>query len=188
MENLGEILREARHQKRVSIQDASRATKIKPEILEQLEAGEYDQLASPTYTKGFLKLYAGYLGLDSAAVVDAYVRSQGGLRRQGLQLETEVSARQRQPAELELNLRSVVLVVAALTAVAGVIYLGHKLVNRPTAARSATPAAAVSEPVKPAAPVVAAGQAATLPVVDFEAYYQPKSRSELELLDASATR
>ena len=58
MESIGDTLREARHNKRSSLEDASRATKIKMEILEQLEADEFDRLAAPTYTKGFLKLYA----------------------------------------------------------------------------------------------------------------------------------
>ena len=83
MESIGEILREARHHKRVSLEDASRATRIEMDILEQLEADEFNKLAAPAYTKGFLKLYSEYLGLDSQAMVDAYLRSQGGLRRAG---------------------------------------------------------------------------------------------------------
>src|SRR6266404_7902177 len=67
MESIGEILREARHNKRASLEDASRATRIKMDILEQLEADEFDKLAAPAYTKGFLKLYSEYLGLDSQA-------------------------------------------------------------------------------------------------------------------------
>ncbi len=115
MESIGEILREARHHKRASLEDASRATRIKMEILEQLEADEFDRLAAPAYTKGFLKLYSEYLGLDSQAMVDAYLRSQGGLRRQGLHVETEKTVRARKPPELKLPLRSVGMVVAGLT-------------------------------------------------------------------------
>ncbi len=78
MESIGENLREARHNKKVSLEDASRATRIKIDILEQLESDEFDRLAAPTYTKGFLRLYAEYLGLDSQSSVDAYLKSQGG--------------------------------------------------------------------------------------------------------------
>jgi len=163
MEAIGDMLREARHNKRASIEDASRATKIKPDILEQLEAGEFDKLASPTYTKGFLKIYAEYLGLDSAAVVESYLKSQGGLRRQGLQLETEATARQRSPRELQLRLGSVVLVVAGLTVVGAALYAGHSWWTK-RAARRATPAPPTA--VAPARPV-------TLPDAGFEAYYRP---------------
>ena len=72
MESIGENLREARHNRKVSLEDASRATRIKIEILEQLESDEFDRLPAPAYTKGFLKLYAEYLGLDSQSIVDAH--------------------------------------------------------------------------------------------------------------------
>ena len=112
MESIGETLREARRQKRASLEDASRATRIKIDILEQLEADEFDRLAAPTYTKGFLKLYAEYLGLDSQSVVDAYLRSQGGLRRQGLHIETEKTIRARNRALLAVLVALVALFYA----------------------------------------------------------------------------
>jgi cytoskeletal protein RodZ len=187
MEAIGDILREARHNKRASIEDASRATKIKPDILEQLEAGEFNKLASPTYTKGFLKLYAEYLGLDSASVVEAYLKSQGGLRRQGLQLETEATARQRPSRELQLNIGSVVMVVAGLTAAVAIIYAGHSWWTR-RAARPAAPApTAAVVPTKPAAPVAVAGKPATLPKAGFEAYYRPKKAVSSELLETPSS-
>ncbi len=83
MDSIGDTLREARHNKRASLEDASRATKIKMEILEQLEADEFDRMVAPAYTKGFLKLYAEYLGLDSHSVAEAYLRSQGGAAAAG---------------------------------------------------------------------------------------------------------
>jgi cytoskeletal protein RodZ len=171
MESIGEKLREARHNKRASLEDAARTTKIKLEILEKLEADEFNQLAAPMYTKGFLKLYAEYLGLDSAAVVDAYLKSQGGLRRQGLHVETEASIRARTPRELQLPLASVARVVAALTVVVVVVLTGHYLVTR----RSQKAAPPMSQTKPPA----------VLPAADFEAYYQPKKNPSAELLDPS---
>ena len=115
MESIGQTLREARHTKMASLEDASRATKIKVDILEKLESDEFDQLAAPMYTKGFLRMYAVYLGLDGQTVVDSYLHSQGGLRRQGLQVETEATIRARKPPELHLAISGVIRVVAAVT-------------------------------------------------------------------------
>lgn len=129
MESIGENLREARHNKKLSLEDASRATRIKIEILEQLESDEFDRLAAPTYTKGFLRLYAEYLGLDSQSIVDAYLRSQGGLRRQGLHMETEKTIRASKPRELQLPLRSVGLVVFALTLAVLVVVVGRSVLS-----------------------------------------------------------
>lgn len=172
MESIGEILREARHHKRASLEDASRATRIKMEILEQLEADEFDRLAAPAYTKGFLKLYSEYLGLDSQAMVEAYLRSQGGLRRQGLHVETERTVRARKPPELKLPLRSVGIAVVGLTVAVFAIVLIKSHSHR--------------APV-PVEPVVAAA-APSMPKADFDAYYQPKPAPAPELVEPAATK
>jgi cytoskeleton protein RodZ len=173
MESIGEILREARHHKGASVEDASRATRIKMDILEQLEADEFDRLAAPAYTKGFLKLYAEYLGLDSQTMVDAYLRSQGGLRRQGLHVETEKTVRARKPPELKLPLRSVGMVVAGLTIVVFVIVFAKSRISHPAPA--------------PVEPVVAAA-APSVPKADFDAWYQPKPAPAPELVEPAATK
>ena len=178
MDSIGETLREARHNKRASLEDASRATKIKFEILEQLEADEFDRIAAPAYTKGFLKLYSEYLGLDSQSIIDAYLRSQGGLRRQGLHVETEKSIRARKPRELQLPLRSVALVVVGLTVAAFAVVLGKHVFSR----RAVQPATAASQ----TQPAVA--KPAAVPTADFDAYYQPKSKPAPELLEPAPNK
>jgi cytoskeletal protein RodZ len=175
MESIGETLREARHNKKASLEDASRATKIKFEILEQLEADEFDRLAAPAYTKGFLKLYAEYLGLDSHAVVEEYLRSQGGLRRQGLHVETEKTIRARKRPELKLPLGSVALVVVGVTVAVFGVVLGKNLLSH-RAAKRAT------------APVVSKPAAAAVPTADFDAYYHPKAKPAAELTEPAPAK
>lgn len=165
MESIGEQLRAARHAKKLSLEDISRATKVKVDILEKLEAEDYLNLAAPMYTKGFLKIYAEHVGLDSSGIVNAYLRSQGGLRRQGLHLETEATLRARRQSELHLPLGSVLRVVAALTVTVLLAYgLFHWWNHRP--APSAQPE--------------------SLPVADFEAYYQPKAKPAPAVLEPPA--
>ena len=167
MESIGDLLREARHGKKATLEDVSRTTRINVEILEKLEAGEFDQLAAPAYTKGFLKLYAEYLGLDSQAIVQAYLHSQGGLRREGLQVETEAAAQQHhRTQELQLPMRGIIFTVATVTVVVFGLWLGRNLwkthrTERPIMSPSA---AKVTSPA---------------PKADFEAYYQPKSPPQL---------
>jgi cytoskeleton protein RodZ len=173
IESIGEILREARQNKGASIEDASRATRIKMEILEQLEADEFDRLAAPAYTKGFLKLYAEYVGLDSQAMVDAYLRSQGGLRRQGLHVETEKTVRARKPPELKLPLRSVGMVVVGLTATVFAIVLGKSHLSR-QAPVSVQPIVATAAP--------------SVPKADFDAWYQPKPTPAPELVEPAQNK
>ncbi len=161
MDSIGETLREARHQKEVSLEDVARQTKVKMDILEKLEAGEFDQLVSPTYAKGFLKMYAEYLGLDSASLVEAYVKSQGGLRRQGLQVETVAATRKRRPGELKLPVRELIAVVGGLTVAVLVVVVIVSVWGR---RRAPSP--------KPAPP---AKTTSVLPKLEYEAYYTPQN-------------
>jgi cytoskeletal protein RodZ len=168
MEAIGDILREARHAKGLSLEDVARATRIKLDVLERLEADEFERLAGVAYTKGFLRLYADYLGLDSQGLVDAFVRSQGGVRREGLTLETQAAARARRPGELKLPLRSVVLAVLGLTAAVVIGVVGRAVIVSRAEKRP-----------RPDAP-------ATLPAAGFDAFYQPKTRPAPETLELPA--
>jgi hypothetical protein len=62
--SLPERLVAARERKGVDIYRAERDTKIRARYLEALEHGDYRELPGAVYTKGFLRNYALYLGLD----------------------------------------------------------------------------------------------------------------------------
>ena len=72
MWTLGETLRQARLDKSVSLAEAARDTRIRRSYLEALEAEDLAALPPPVYTRGFLRTYAEYLGLNAAAMVDLY--------------------------------------------------------------------------------------------------------------------
>jgi cytoskeleton protein RodZ len=61
---LGEVLRAAREAKGVDLPRVERETKIRERYLSALERGEYRELPGAVYTKGFLRNYGAYLGLD----------------------------------------------------------------------------------------------------------------------------
>lgn len=63
---VGEILRKAREEKKLTIQQAHEETKISVERINALEADDYASFPSETYLKGFIKNYATFLGLDHA--------------------------------------------------------------------------------------------------------------------------
>jgi cytoskeleton protein RodZ len=69
---LGETLRQARLDKGVSLADAARETRIRRSYLEALEAEDPAALPPAVYTRGFLRTYADYLGLNAQAMVDLY--------------------------------------------------------------------------------------------------------------------
>jgi cytoskeleton protein RodZ len=69
---LGETLRQARLDKSVSLAEAARDTRIRRSYLEALESEDLAALPPTVYTRGFLRSYAEYLGLNPQAMVDLY--------------------------------------------------------------------------------------------------------------------
>jgi hypothetical protein len=70
MPSIGHILREAREKRGVSVSDVSRATHIKGDYIEQMEADRFDRLIAPAYARSFLRMYSDYLGLNTAAILE----------------------------------------------------------------------------------------------------------------------
>ncbi|MGI8998293.1 MAG: RodZ domain-containing protein [Candidatus Limnocylindria bacterium] len=69
---LGEVLRTAREARSVDLARVERDTKIRERYLSALERGEYRELTGAVYTKGFLRNYGSYLGLDPEYLIDLY--------------------------------------------------------------------------------------------------------------------
>lgn len=81
MPNMGQLFREAREKKGVTISQAALATRMKLQTVQYLENNALDKIAAPAYAKGFIRLYAEYLGLDPAPLIreyqEKYARPQG---------------------------------------------------------------------------------------------------------------
>lgn len=79
MATIGETLRSARNERGLSLQRAEADTKIRPRYLKALEDEEWEVLPESAYVRGFLRTYAGYLGLDGDRLVDDYRRQVEGV-------------------------------------------------------------------------------------------------------------
>ena len=78
--SLPERLYAARERKGVDLYRAERDTKIRARHLGALERGDYKELPGAVYTKGFLRNYALYLGLDPDEILDQWRRERGDAR------------------------------------------------------------------------------------------------------------
>jgi cytoskeletal protein RodZ len=72
LHKLGAVLRSAREERGVDLARVERDTKIRSRYLSALERGAYRELPGAVYTKGFLRNYGAYLGLDTEYLVDLY--------------------------------------------------------------------------------------------------------------------
>ena len=80
--SLPERLYAARERKGVDLYRAERDTKIRARYLGALERGDYKDLPGAVYTKGFLRNYALYLGLDPEDVLAQWRRERGDGKEQ----------------------------------------------------------------------------------------------------------
>ena len=69
---VGEYLKSAREARGVTLDEATRVTKISKNYLVAIEQGEFHKLPNAAYIKGFLRLYAGFLSLNGDEVVNRY--------------------------------------------------------------------------------------------------------------------
>ncbi len=77
MESIGQILKAARERQGRTIVEAAEAIKAKQMIIQALEADDFDELIAPVYARGFIKLYAEYLGLNPQPLLKIYRRQDG---------------------------------------------------------------------------------------------------------------
>ena len=74
MIGVGPALRKARERRGITLDAASRDTKLHVDQLSALESEEFDSLLGDVYVRGSLRSYAQYLGLSPDKVIDAYAR------------------------------------------------------------------------------------------------------------------
>lgn len=72
MAGIGETLRKTREGKGLTLEEVSKATRIHAKVLSSLEEENFESLPGVLYTKGFLKKYSEFLGLDSSVILGQY--------------------------------------------------------------------------------------------------------------------
>jgi len=69
---IGDVLRQARERKELSLPDVATHLRISESYLAAIERGRFDQLPGRSYVLGFLRSYAAFLGLNADKVVAQY--------------------------------------------------------------------------------------------------------------------
>lgn len=64
MRSIGKILSAQRDKKKLALDDVYKAIRIHPRFIKALENDDYEAFSGKVHSKGFLKVYAGYLELN----------------------------------------------------------------------------------------------------------------------------
>lgn len=148
MGQLGQLLRDTREKKGLSIAEVEEDTRIRQAQIEALEEEDYAKLPSSIFLKGLLRNYAQYLGLDLAEVMKLYGGEDAG------SIATPVVAEGFEPPKgmaitswLFIDLFLAVLIIASGVVVGSLIY--NRWRPSFTASSSSTPTrqASLASPV-----------------------------------------
>jgi cytoskeleton protein RodZ len=151
MFQIGPSLREARTRRGLSPADVHKAVRIRERYLSALEEERWEMLPGDAYTKGFLRTYAEFLGLNGQLYIDEYNARIAVHEAEPLVPEALQKSRSRATAILFRTIGAVIVLGAA---VAGLAAWRHAGTARPhVAAAEAAPKVVHAAPV--AAPVVA---------------------------------
>jgi cytoskeletal protein RodZ len=125
---VGQALREARTERGVELSEVERVTKIRVKFLVAMEEDRWEELPAPAYARGFLSIYARYLGLDEGALLERYKSTVEGADStepipygvvQPGQLRHSGSGRPKKP--IAILIAGLVAVVALALVIAGSI-------------------------------------------------------------------
>jgi cytoskeleton protein RodZ len=142
---VGERLRAAREQKKLSLEDIAAQTRIPLRHLESIETADWDSLPAPTYTVGFAKSYATSVGLDRVEIGEQLREEMGGQRFATSTAEVFEAAdpARTMPKWLVLGAVAAVIVLIVLMS-----WLNRRSLDQTEA--PAAPAAVATAPVQPA--------------------------------------
>ena len=159
--SFGEELRREREIRGISLKEIADATKISKRFLEAIERNDHRTLPAPVFTRGFIREYSRYLGLNCDEIVNRYNFAAAGDDRIEKSIQLERLA-QREPApkrgippayaRIDRNVWILLLIVAALAA-ATYLAIEHKRSLAEAARIEAAMAAPRPKVVKVPAPV-----------------------------------
>ncbi|MES2136441.1 MAG: helix-turn-helix domain-containing protein [Pseudomonadota bacterium] len=154
---VGERLRTAREEKKLSLEDIAAQTRIPQRHLESIESADWDALPAPTYTVGFAKSYAAAVGLDRAEIGDQLREEMGGQRFATSTAEVFEPA---DPARTMPKWLVIGAILAAVLLIALMSWLNRRSLDETDQPAASTPAAtapaAAPQQARPAAVPAAA--------------------------------
>ncbi len=151
MFDIGATLREARERRGLSLDDVQLSLHFRVRYLIALEEEHWDHLPGEAYTKGFLRTYAEFLGLDGTLFIDEFNERIAAEDEQPIVPESLAPRRRRSRLLVRAIVGVFVLAFVVFAAAAG--RPGSSSATHVDVAAAATPKPAVQRGM-PVAPVV----------------------------------
>ncbi len=130
MFEIGYSLRSARERQGLDLPEVELATKIRAKYIRAIEEDDFDSLPGDAYTRGFLRTYAEYLGLDGQTYVDEYASRFLSSRH-----DEPPSGRRGAAcaaASTAIERRAVLLALVGIAAIAALVFAAWRYGGKPT--------------------------------------------------------
>lgn len=125
---LGTVLRTAREARFIDLARVERDTKIRVRYLSALERGDYRDLPGSVYTRGFLRNYGLYLGLDPEYLIDLYRLESGIAAERPSMPSPPRPMSERQGRSLVVSSSAITAAILAILVLGLVVYVVGELV------------------------------------------------------------
>ncbi len=149
--SLGERFRAAREQRGLSLSEVAEHLRIRSVYLAAIEEENWSAIGAPVYTRGFLRTYARYLGLDPEEAVGAFNSASGQPPPAAIPSRQIDSSPYREPRSLRPVLWIAGIVAVGLIAFVIYLYLAPPrtagLTAMSTAATASPQSAGTATPV-----------------------------------------
>ena len=120
----GELLKDAREQRNLSIEQIEEALKIKARHIEAIEYDDHDELPGRVYAIGFIKSYAEYMGFDAEELVELFKMTSIGRH-------TNIELPSHGDVMIVSQTPSPIIIIVCIVALCGFgIFIGNKNSNR----------------------------------------------------------
>ncbi|MDF0750645.1 DUF4115 domain-containing protein [Marinobacter sp. 71-i] len=126
-EPAGQQLKRAREQKGLSVTAVAEAQHLRPAVIQAIEDGEYEQIDSELFLKGYVRTYARQVDLDPDAIIATLDQELEPLRQQKVEAEeanplVDIERRRRQK-------RRIARLLLFLLAIAVIVFLGLRFMG-----------------------------------------------------------
>ena len=114
--DFGTVLSEARNAQNFTVDDISKHLKIPVHTLEAIEANDLDALPPPTFTQGYIRVYAKFLEISEDAVLEMYNAAVPHDNASDLKPRSNLPGEASSQSPL-VKLVTILLILAGITAV-----------------------------------------------------------------------
>ena len=131
MYTVGEILRKARNEKNLSLDDIEKNLRIRKKFLVAIEENAWDRLPSLPYIKGFLRNYSSYLGLKSEEIIAIFRRQFNLQEKSGLLPEGLTHPMDEPPIRFTPQLAVVTIITSFIVLFFTYLFIQYKAYTNP---------------------------------------------------------